>query len=422
MALTSVRARLGDVWTTLTYNPATGRWEGLLLPDRTSIHQPGGYYSVEVEASSDSGETASITGDALASLRLVVRETESPVLTLVSPAAGYVTVKRPAVVMDALDETGGSGVDPVTWRVFLDGVPQGGGTAGGKAAEPIPGGYRLTWTPQADLSEGRHMVAFTVSDRDGNEAGASAAYIVDTVPPTLALVLPDSHRVVDGETITVAGTVSDATSGVSEVTVGRTAAPVAGGAFTISVPLEIGVNSIPVTARDAAGWTASQPLTVIRLVTDRTQADVERVLELCTRGYARWTAEERAWWRDARCHRGNYDALDVNRVTAAMEHIQGWLERYGYLTEYRPEPHSPWTDADAMTASQGARYIRNVEALRSALPLPEDTPETPESLKNLTVQAANDIETILVAVDAVRPVMERSSWWPCGSMICGGVF
>ena len=156
-------------------------------------------------------------------------------------------------------------------------------------------------------------------------------------------------------------------------------------------------------------------------MTDRTQADAERARELCARGYARWTAEERAWWSGARCRRGSYDALDLNRVTAAMEHIREWLEGYGYVTPYQAEPHRPWRDEDAMTGAQGTRYLQNVEAQRKALPLPEGTPETPGSLEKLTVAAANDIEKILVAVDAARPMIDRSSW-PCGTITCGGVF
>lgn len=422
MAITTVWARLGETRTALDYNPATGRWEGFLVPGQTSVHQPGGYYGVEVEAANDRGETASISGEALEALRLVVRETQKPLLNLVSPAAGYVTVKRPEVVMDAVDEAGGSGIALDSWAVLLDGAVQ----SAGKAAEEIPGGYRLRWTPQADLGEGRHIVTFTVSDRDGNEAGEAAAYTVDTVPPALAAFLPDSRRVVDQAEVTVRGTARDGTSGISGVAVVGEGGPAGveiapAGEFVCTVPLEVGVNTITVTARDSAGWTAVQTFTVIRMVTDRTPADAERVRELCTRGYDRWTAEERAWWSGARCRRGSYDALDLNRVTAAMEHIREWLEGYGYVTPYQAEPHRPWRDEDAMTRTQGTRYLQNVEAQRKALPLPEGTPETPGSLEKLTVAAANDIEIILVTVDAARPMIDRSSW-PCGVITCGGVF
>ena len=36
MALTQVRARLGETWVTLAYNDATGRYEGTLTPSGTS--------------------------------------------------------------------------------------------------------------------------------------------------------------------------------------------------------------------------------------------------------------------------------------------------------------------------------------------------------------------------------------------------
>ena len=70
--------------------------------------------------------------------------------------------------MDAVDEAGGSGIALDSWAVLLDGAVQ----SAGKAAEEIPGGYRLRWTPAADWSEGGHTVAFTVSDRDGWQLGS----------------------------------------------------------------------------------------------------------------------------------------------------------------------------------------------------------------------------------------------------------
>lgn len=418
MALTRVRAKLGNDWTVLAYNAATGRYEGSLTPTGTSVNQPGGYFSVTVEAKNSSGGTASISGTELKSLRLTVRETVSPGLRLVAPAPGYLTENRPMVVMDAADEAGGSGVNPNSFAVSLDGVTQ----TAGKSAAAISGGYRLTWTPPAALEDGNHVVTFTVSDRDGNRASADAAYTVDTVPPVLALTSPDSQLVVDTESVTVAGTVYDATAGIAAVTVGGQAAAVERGQFRVRVPLEIGTNEIAVTAADGAGWTAIRSVTVIRLVTDRTQADAERVQELCARGFASWTAEERDWWSNTRCRRGSYDALDLNRVTAAMEHIAGWLDQYGYLTEYCPEPHGLWTERDAVTRSQGERYLANVESLRSVLPVPEGTPETPQSIEKLTALAANEIEQILVAIDGLRPILDRASWFPCGTINCGGVF
>ena len=122
--------------------------------------------------------------------------------------------------------------------------------------------------------------SFAVSDRDGNPASVSAAYTVDTVHPALRLTRPDSHRIVDAAAIEVAGVVTDAVSGVASVTVGGVEADVMDGSFHRLVPLEIGINEITVTAADAAGLTAGESFRVLRLVTDRSREDAERVREL----------------------------------------------------------------------------------------------------------------------------------------------
>ena len=420
MALTQVRARLGGTWTTLTYNAATGRYEGSLVPSGTSIHQPGGYFSVEVEAANQTGASASVSGAVLPSLRLVVRETAAPSLVLLAPQPGYVTVKRPVITAEASDEAGGSGLDPDSFLVSLDGAPQ----TAGKAVSAIAGGYRLSYTPAADLSEGGHTVTLSVADRDGNRTTISAAYTVDTVPPVLGLTAPDSRRVVDVPALEVGGTVFEETSGPAAAAVRVNGLLVEGvsvenGSFAALVPLTVGANDIVITAADGAGLRSELTLSVIRLVTDRTDADVLRVQDLCARGYAAWTAEERAWWASAPCLRGSYDERDMNRVEAAMAHIAAWLLAYGYLAGYAPPGRGPWTAEEAPRAGDAERYLRNVEALRSVLPLQEGTPETPEGMDGFTFGRANDIEKILVAVDAVRPVLDRSAWFYAGEIYAG---
>ena len=80
-----------------------------------------------------------------------------------------------------------------------------------------------------------------------------------------------------------------------------------------------------------------------------------------------------------------------------------------------------WEPDDALTVSDAARYLNRVGAIRDALTVPDGTPVTPENMREaLTLQGANDIEAILVAVDALRPLLERS-WWCCGEIGCGEV-
>lgn len=421
MALTSVRVLLAGQWAELSYNPENGRYEGLVTPPGASATQPGGYYSLTVEAANDSGRTGRLSGDVFYPLRLVVKDMDAPTLTPVSPSEGFVATNRPTVVMSAADEPMGSGVAPETFSVYVDGVPVTDGLSWTAAA----GGYRLVYTPAVDLAEGRHTICFTVADHAGNVGAAAVQYTVDTVPPRLSLRLPDSHRVVDDASILVAGDAADVTSGVESVTVAvdGMATPVAWSAdgFAAVVPLSVAYNTITVTATDHAGLTASQSFFVIRLVTDRESADVERVQDLCRRGYAGWTEEERAWWASTRCRRGSYDDLDLNRVQLAMDHINGWLRAYGYAPAYQSQGGT-WAQPDVCTGTVAGRYLANTAALRAALPLPADTPQVPVSMRRgyFHTREANNIERILVAVDAVRPNIDASPWMS-GEMMSGEV-
>lgn len=70
-----------------------------------------------------------------------------------------------------------------------------------------------------------------------------------------------------------------------------------------------------------------------------------------------------------------------------------------------PEPPEPefdtytWYVQDAPTVSQMAQYLANVSAIRSVFTLPDDAPQTPESMALLTFVKANDIESVLQYVE-----------------------
>lgn len=112
------------------------------------------------------------------------------------------------------------------------------------------------------------------------------------------------------------------------------------------------------------------------LVTDRTQADA-----------------------DAQNEKGTYNAADLNRVTEAMEYLNGTLNEYGYITGYEPvmvaDGRTEWQKQDEPSEEQLSDYLRNVEKMRSVLELLPTTPDTPSGMDGLTIHAANDIEQIL---------------------------
>jgi hypothetical protein len=399
VAITQVRAQFNGQWYTLTYNEDARAYQTAITPDTFSGGQPDGYYDVTVEATNDSGVVVTTDGGNLPGLRLVVRETIPPILTLVSPEAGYVTTNTPAVTWTAQDNAGGSGIDPDSAMVKLDGkaVPaeQVSVTVG------AGGTYTITYTPGAALAEGPHTVQAGISDNDGNTATMEANYIVDTVPPALSALLSFEEVVVDAYTVTITGQSNDATAPPVTMTVmdngAAAGAPEVGpdGRFSFLLNLEVGENHITVTATDRAGLTTTASYYIIRMVTDRTQADV-----------------------DALNDRGTYNASDLNRVNTAMAYLDRWLSEAGYITGYANQDIA-WAMDDIPLQAQMADYLSNVGAIGGTFPL-ANAPAIPASMEFLTHEGANHIERVLVLTDQIRARLKRSPF-VSGEIFCGEV-
>lgn len=499
MALTQVRALLDGKWVTLTYNDESRAYEGVLVPGATSFRQPGGWYNVEVEASASNGSVYRADGDRFPALRLVVREQTPPALTLVSPPAGPIHTGAPTVTVEVTDGAEGSGVDPDSFSVSVDGTVQTEGlsskalTGGGysvafRPADALPDGphtlvftaydhdgnrgtlgvfylvdtvnpvisvlsppegyitssrpvftFRLadepggsgvdlntlalsldgaeqtegvsiadgvvSFTPVEALADGPHVISLSLRDNAGNPAALTAAYTVDTVPPELWVDLSDSHIVVDDGTVTVSGRTSDVTGNPVRVTVNGFPAELnPDGSFEKTVPLDVAENRILVRAVDAAGLITDREVYRIRLVTDRTQADLENIQDMLSRGLDGWTDEETGWWETTLCRRGSYDSLDLNRVNVAADYLRDWLWEYGYAPDVSGK--RGWTTDDVPVKSQADRYIRNISEIRRQLRA--DAPQAPPGLEGLTLRGANDIEKILVRIDALRPLLDKS--------------
>ena len=268
MAIKTVRAKVNGTWHNLTYNSSTKKWEAsITAPGATSYNLPGGCYNIEVEATNDAGTTGTASAATLDGLKLVVREKVAPVITILSPSSGaYVTNSKQPVVFTVIDETGGSGVDLDTLVVKQDGVSAAASTL---AKTAVTGGYSVTYTPAAALSDGSHTVTIDVSDHDGNAAAQkTTSYTVDTVPPTLNVTAPEAGLITNSASLTVRGTTNDATSSPVTVRVSLNgvdkgaATASADGSFTKALTLANGSNTIVVTATDAAGKSSSVTRTV----------------------------------------------------------------------------------------------------------------------------------------------------------------
>lgn len=181
------------------------------------------------------------------------------------------------------------------------------------------------------------------------------------------------------------------------------------------------VYHVALTAIDSAGNSASYELTLyyglLNLITDRTQADVDRVRYLSRRinaGTA--TAAELEEYGGAM--KGSYNAEDLNRVGAAVEYVANRLREYGYAVNVQPK--TDWRAGEIPTAAELETYRGNVAALRSVLPVGKNTPETPTSLERLTYQKANDLERILLDIDRLITNITLA-WFYAGEVFSGEV-
>lgn len=268
MAIKTVKATINGQTYDLTLNSASGKWEATITaPGKTSYNLAGGYYNVSVEATNEAGTKGSADASTVDGLKLVVKETVAPVITIVSPTAGaYVANSKQPVVFNITDETGGSGVDISTLVVKQDGTAV---AAANITHTAIANGYSVTYTPSAALRDGSHTVTINCKDHDGNAAAEkSTTYTVDTVPPTLNVTSPADGLITAASSVTVAGTTNDATSSPVVITISlngtdQGAIPVGtGGTFSKVVTLKKGSNTIIVKAKDAAGKESSVTRTV----------------------------------------------------------------------------------------------------------------------------------------------------------------
>lgn len=268
MAIKTVKATINGQTYDLTLNSASGKWEATITaPGKTSYNLAGGYYNVSVEATNEAGTKGSADASTVDGLKLVVKETVAPVITIVSPTIGaYVANSKQPVVFNITDETGGSGVDISTLVVKQDGTAV---AAANITHTAITNGYSVTYTPSAALSDGSHTVTINCKDHDGNAATEkSTTYTVDTVPPTLNVTSPADGLITAASSVTVAGTTNDATSSPVVITIflnGTDQGTVnvgTGGTFSKVITLKEGSNTIIVKAKDAAGKESSVTRTV----------------------------------------------------------------------------------------------------------------------------------------------------------------
>jgi RHS repeat-associated protein len=169
----------------------------------------------------------------------IYRDTQSPQLTVSSPAEGFATNA------DSIDVTG-TVSDATATGVTANGIPLSvqAGEFSGRIAVAVGG----------------NVVTVIATDAASNTATEMRNVIRDTTPPALTVSSPTDQLVTDQETLTVSGTVSDALA--VTVTANGVGLQVESGAFSGQISLVEGPNTVIVRAEDAAGNAAADTLTV----------------------------------------------------------------------------------------------------------------------------------------------------------------
>ena len=171
-----------------------------------------------------------------------------------------------------------------------------------------------------------------------------------------------------------------------------------GTTYTDTVPDEIALCTYTLTAYNDDGESAAAALTIILrldLITDRTRTDVANQTD-----------------------KGFYNASDLNRVGAAVEYIAGRFTAIGYACPVTVK--KDWLTSGAPTASQLETYRQNIVTLRGQIAVMASTPEAPASMAGLNYVKANNIEQILLDLDALIDKLIKS-WHFSGELYAGEV-
>lgn len=127
-------------------------------------------------------------------------------------------------------------------------------------------------------------------------------------------------------------------------------------------------------------------------IIDRTQADVNLVLEYDNIGYNNLTPEQKAVWNAGM--KGALNASDLNRIENNIQYLASILELYNLNIK------TNWQISDVPRNNDFNRILSNLNALKDKFHLKYDIslPETPNLPLN-SYEKINDIENILYIIN-----------------------
>lgn len=130
-----------------------------------------------------------------------------------------------------------------------------------------------------------------------------------------------------------------------------------------------------------------------KLIFDRTQADVDRAIELNDKyNQGTLTPEEKIEWDNFL--KGTYNYIDLNRIEEWCQYLANALTEYSYPVSITTK--TDWTmEDDFPTQAQMNRIRGNIKALKDAYYSFTNLPNA----NNMTYQKANQFEKILFEIN-----------------------
>jgi hypothetical protein len=229
--------------------------QGVATLDRDVTLKPDNKLEVEVRSAPGSGLHLVIQGR-----NGSVPDTEAPSAAFLTPADASLLLSATPTITAVVSDSG-SGVDPASVRLVLDGQDRTG-----EAEVDLP---TLALELSSPLAQGPHSAQLSARDHAGNPASATLHFKVDTERPALAIQEPSKPVLTDVERLSVRVGYGDSTSGIDLGTLrisldGTELAGCSrdGASATCQTPLlDAGFHALRAEVRDLAGHAASASFT-----------------------------------------------------------------------------------------------------------------------------------------------------------------
>jgi RHS repeat-associated protein len=180
-------------------------------------------------------------GNRTDSTRIIVRDTQVPLLNVSAPLDGSVTRERVATVRGTVH-------DASSVVVRVDGVP----------LAVVEGSF----AGEITLEDGVQFVTVTATDLAGNSSSQLRQVTLDTEPPVITVSEPAESATVEADHVWVRGTVADLTA--VTLTLNGTPVAMSEGEFEHVMGLAVGSNSLLLIATDQASNGSTLLLNVTR--------------------------------------------------------------------------------------------------------------------------------------------------------------